>query len=97
MKRKTQYQLKIKNGEIVTEEGHFFPAIPFEIHSEKSVISCTFSHKDHEVVYQLIENNTILATLEHPDYTPTDDPENISSIISCLQTSRWKKICKIYS
>eukprot|EP01045_Picozoa_sp_COSAG04_P024728 COSAG04_NODE_3132_length_3133_cov_1.515162_1_plen_112_part_10 len=75
-KSELQYYLKIENGEISEEQGHFFRAIPFSIKAKNCEVHCTFEHKEHEVVYNLSEKNQNIAHLEHPDYLPEDNPQN---------------------
>jgi len=70
MKRKIQYHLKISQGNISQEEGHFFRATPFLIQFENKQVHVNFKHESHDVVYQLTEKDQIIGTLKHPDYLP---------------------------
>jgi len=78
----SQYYLKVENSKVIKEDGHFFRAAPFTIFYEGVSIVCDFSRnaKKH-VVYKLIENGTILAELEHQDYSPECEPENLKNYL----------------
>ncbi|MEK9657470.1 MAG: hypothetical protein VW378_03745 [bacterium] len=86
-KENIHYHLQIENGKIIKEEGHFFRATPFTIIKDTCHIHCEFTHKDHEVVYKLSENNNHLINLEHPDYLPDVAPEELNTILKCSKDS----------
>ncbi len=78
----TQYELHVENGQIISRTGSFFKASPFEIEMGNARIHCEFKRNaHHHVVYVISENGQTLVELEHPDYTPNCEPQNINAII----------------
>ena len=78
-----QYNLIVTNGKTTQETGVFFPAIPFQIISDSTVVDVNFIHTDkHEVVYELTENGKSIIRLEHPNYTPDCSPEEVNETLT---------------
>jgi hypothetical protein len=77
---KNQYWCNVKNGKLIEEQGSFFPAIPFIIRLEGTSVDVTFtSTANHTVVYEVKENGSVIAQLEHPDYTPECDVSDVDT------------------
>lgn len=66
-----KYRIVVENAEVISEEGNFFKALPFELESDGRVFACVFRKSEHgHVVYEVSENGTVILELEHPDYLP---------------------------
>lgn len=82
-----QYQLEVKENQVIKEDGFFFPASNFVITTSEGMINVDFKKgSKHRVVYQIISNNKVLDELTHPDYVPElsfgtyKDPQTLSTV-----------------
>ena len=70
-----QYQAKIENGEMKSEEGYFFKAGSFSIVSEKNKYECEFNRLENgAVIWHIKEDSKSIYKLTHPDYVPEEKP-----------------------
>ena len=69
-----QYQLVVKNGGVVSEEGSFFEGISFQIKANNNIYSCNFDRDEHDVVWKISSSDKVIDKLTHPDYVPESNP-----------------------
>lgn len=73
------YELSVKSGNTLSENGYFFVAGSFSIQTEKTTVTCEFKRDEElEVAYFVYENGKEVLRLEHPDYIlPNVAPESL--------------------
>jgi hypothetical protein len=77
MENENQYTLKITNGEPESEQGYFYKAGSFFVKTKNQSFQCNFEKgKAHSVIFEIKQNDTTIAELTHPDYTPELSPGN---------------------
>ncbi len=76
-----RYTLILTAGKVITEQGHFFPALPFTIHCP-APINATLNVRfergtNNKVVYKIFHDQKLLAECPYPEYVPETAPGSI--------------------
>jgi len=90
-----QYELDIKNNEIISETGSLFKAGMFNVIIKDTTYTIDFKRINHDVFYIISNNTQEIAQLIHPDYAPECTFEKLNTHLNTADAQTlFAALCK---